>query len=72
MIASRVNEEYRYEHMVDCRIEVEIETTESLFTPELSTILLHCYKADREKTLAAVEFFLKEAYEDEKYFHNFR
>ena len=44
-----------YEHSMDVKIDVSVDTTESLLFPEIVTLLMECYKGEPEITMNAIE-----------------
>ena len=64
MIKSEAIIRAEYEHCVDVRIDVSVETTKGLMYPELVTLLQECYKADPEITMNAIEEALNRIGED--------
>ena len=65
MIKSIVNRLSEYDHAVQVRIDVHIESDPSTFMPEIASILKTCYERRPEETLAGIEYFMKEVLEND-------
>ena len=53
-----------YEHSMVVKIDVSVNTTESLLFPEIVTLLMECYKEEPEITMNAIESALNRIGDD--------
>ena len=63
MFNTKVVSLHEYEHATDVRIEIDIASTEELFSAELYSLLKAAYEIKPEKTVNAIELFMKEVLE---------
>lgn len=64
MIKSEAIIRAKYEHSMDVKIDVSVNTTESLLFPEIFTLLMECYKGEPEITMNAIEEVLNKIGEE--------
>ena len=63
MFNTKVVRLHEYEHATDVRIETAIVSTEELFSAELYSLLKAAYEIESERTVNAIELFMKEVLE---------
>ena len=65
MIRSKVTRVSEYDHAVNVRIDVEIQSTKEMFLPEIASILKTCYERQPAETVGAIEYFMKEVLDND-------